>query len=191
MKFKFLTFIIMISLLLISSSNYVIAGDHDDEHEHEGTSEHTSSEQCETATTSITVIGGANEEIKFDKSEYKVAKNTCVEVTFQNISVDIDHDMNIDEVSGESGIAVTHLHQANKFDGPNGDGTITLNIQTPDADTEFDMYCSVAGHRAAGMESKLIVGEGNPDDSSLPAFEIFGALFSLSFIVLLMKRRNQ
>ena len=158
-----------------------------EEHAHEGVSIHTSSEQCDGPTDKLLVVGDSN--IKFDQQIYKVPKATCIEVTFKNTAEDIDHDMNIDEVTGDKGIKITHLHQANNTDGPNGDGTITLNILTPDADTEFEIYCSVPGHREAGMVSTLVVGEGNPDEKGLPAFELFGALFSISFIVLILKRR--
>ncbi len=182
---------IFLTILIISSSNVVIGVDHNDEHAHEGISEHTSSEQCEDSTYDLTVIGGQDEQIRFDSTEYKVPKDTCVKVTFKNFSESTDHDMNIDEIAGENGIKVTHLHQANSTDGPNGDGTISLNILTPNADTELEIYCSVPGHRQAGMIATIIVGEGNPaDESFLPGFEFLGLFIAMISVIFIYKRKH-
>ncbi|MHA2099973.1 MAG: hypothetical protein ACW99A_14945 [Candidatus Kariarchaeaceae archaeon] len=182
MKIKFFTLFLL--MLLIFYANTTLASEgHEDEHG----DEHEVADHCVTPTEEITITVGENSGLAYDKNEYKVSKNTCVEVTFVNAAI-IEHDVSIDEVHEE--FETAHIHLANNTDGHDGDGHKTLHIQTPDKDTEYEIYCSVPGHKTGGMVAKLIVGEGNPDDDSLPGFGLFTAFAVFITLVILQKRQK-
>lgn len=89
--------------------------------------------------TEITVLA---EDIKFDKTELRIPANTDVKITLKNEGM-LDHDLRIDEFDFQIGDPM----------GSGEEETKTLNAEKG----EYDYYCTVPGHRAAGMEGKLIV----------------------------------
>lgn len=83
---------------------------------------------------------------RFEPSEFEVAKGDIIRVT--NVGF-LEHDFQVDEWEGD---------EMEDY-ALNGE---TFDIVVPDdaeAGTEYVFYCSVAGHRAAGMEGTLTVVE--------------------------------
>ena len=192
MKTKFFTLILLMLLVFYANSTLASEG-HDDEtpsddHGDETMGEHEAADQCETPTYEINIIGGENAQITFDQTKYYVPLDTCVEVIFANLDI-IEHDVSIDEI--HDSIEKVHLHLSNNTDGHEGDGVISMHMQTPNFDTEYDIYCSVPGHKAAGMTATLIVGEGLPEDESfLPGFGFFALFISMSTLILFYRKKN-
>ena len=180
MRIKLLLSGLLFALLLFGTSNVIGSGDHHHEPD--------DSEVCDNPTQSLKVVGYTSPDGHFfDKKEYHVAKGVCLGITFENQSP-LEHDMNIDEVQGENGIEQIHIHLMSNQAGPNLDGIDSLNVTMPNVDTEFDIYCTIPGHQDAGMQAKLIVGAGTPDENNkLPGY---GFIFSISSILLLMSIRK-
>lgn len=182
MKAKIITVFLLMLLMFYGYSALAEEG-----HEEEA-GDHEALDHCDNPTTEVTITGGSGDQIIYDKNEYKVPKATCVELIFINLSP-TEHDVSIDEHHGE--FEEVHIHLANNTDGHDADGVKSMHILTPDEDTEFNIYCSVVGHQAAGMEAVLIVGEGNPEDESfLPGFEFLGLFLAMSSLVMIYKRKN-
>lgn len=143
---------------------------------------------CTTPTKTLTISVPSADQVKFDKSEYKVDKDTCYKFTFSN-PTGIEHDVTVDAVAGEIGFV--HMHVINATVGPNGDGSVSQNVMTPNKDVTYPMFCEITGHRAAGMESKLIVGNGSSSGSSfLPGFGFYMAAISIFAIGLVVRQRK-
>lgn len=86
----------------------------------------------------ITVLA---EDIKFDKTELTIPANTDVKITLENKGV-LEHDFVIDELD----ILIGPIKGGETAEG-------TINAEKG----EYDYYCSIPGHREAGMEGKLTV----------------------------------
>lgn len=189
MKTKLST-LFLLMLLALFANNALANEGHDDDDGMvgmDGMDDHEAANHCTTPTEEIEIIGGENNQLTFDQSEYYVPRNTCVEVIFVNVAI-IEHDVSIDEVHDT--FEEVHLHLASNTDGEDGLGVISMHIQTPDVDTEYDIYCSVLGHEAGGMKATLIVGEGISDDSSsLPAFGLLTSIFAMSAVFAVYKRK--
>jgi nitrite reductase (NO-forming) len=84
------------------------------------------------------VIAG---DIYFDPKEFTIPANTDVEVTITNIGA-AAHDFHIEALK----IATPMLN-------PGGSDTVTINA----APGEYEYFCSVPGHKAAGMAGTLTV----------------------------------
>ena len=179
MKTKGFT-IFLLMLMMFYTNNSLASEGHDDDSMDESMDDHSAVDQCSTPTVEVTITGGENQDLVYDKTEYNVAKNTCVKILFVNVAL-IEHDVSIDAVEGS--LEKVHIHLANNKDGDEADGIKSLHILTPDFDTEFDIYCSVAGHKSAGMVAKLIVGQGNSENNSLPGFGLFASLFAISTLI--------
>lgn len=119
----------------------------------------------------------------YDKNELRVPRGVCVQLTFYNPSLTIEHDFTVD-ADGVEGIKRIHVSILDKNDG---NGVDNFNFTTPDADVTFKFYCTVQGHEAAGMRGKLIVGEGSPEEDS-PGFGFYLAITAFIGMVLLIPR---
>lgn len=84
----------------------------------------------------------AAEDIKFDKTELKIPANTDVKVTLENKGM-LQHDWAVDELN----VMIDILDAGEK-------GSVTVNADAG----EYEYYCTVPGHKEAGMVGKLIVG---------------------------------
>jgi nitrite reductase (NO-forming) len=80
-------------------------------------------------------------DIAFEPTEVTIPANTDVTITLPNNGVAV-HNFNIDELGVKS------------EDVPGG-GSTTVTINAPAGTYEF--YCSIPGHREAGMVGTLIV----------------------------------
>lgn len=76
-----------------------------------------------------------------DRIEVEAGEDLAIEMT----SADVEHDLVID---GAEDIHVVHVGA--------GD-TATGGFTAPDEPGSYTFFCSVAGHRAAGMEGTLVV----------------------------------
>ena len=97
------------------------------------------------------------EDIKYDKAALTATKGQMLMVTLTNAGA-LDHDFAIDKIDGTAKIDgkdakdATHaVHAAVKTKG-----TGKLEI-TPSAAGTFEYYCTVAGHKEAGMKGTLTV----------------------------------
>jgi plastocyanin len=91
-----------------------------------------------TGATGVTVVAT---EFAFDPSELSIAADTAVEIVLDNQGV-VEHDLTVDELDLEIYVAAGE--------------TVTETVTVP-AGT-YEMYCSIPGHRASGMEGTLTVG---------------------------------
>jgi len=89
-------------------------------------------------STSPTVKAG---DLFFDPKEFTIPANTDVSVTLTNEGA-LQHDFVIDELSVNSGLV-----------DPGGSTTFTIN----GAAGQYQYYCSVPGHREAGMVGTLTI----------------------------------
>ncbi|MGI8486445.1 MAG: cupredoxin domain-containing protein, partial [Thermomicrobiales bacterium] len=80
-------------------------------------------------------------DIKFEPAELTIPANTEVSVTITNSGV-LQHNLVLDEVGGDSGLL-------------NGGESVTVTLNLPPGTYQF--YCSVPGHKEAGMVGTLIV----------------------------------
>ncbi|MCE7734108.1 MAG: hypothetical protein GPJ54_04460 [Candidatus Heimdallarchaeota archaeon] len=133
--------------------------------------------ECSDATTEIIIKSQAG--LKFDKSKIEVPRATCVKITLINEDT-MEHDFTIDGKTGDSGIEEVYIPLLGGEEG-------SFNVTTPDADVTFDFYCSVPGHRTAGMEGSFVVGEGSPEDDS-PGFGLWLSIGAFLALVALVPR---
>lgn len=136
---------------------------------------------CSNPTMSVTIAGQSG--FKFNVTEIKVPKDTCVKFTFVNED-SLIHDFT---VTGVDSMDTFQIPEVNKGVAK------SIVIKTPNVDTTTDFYCSVPGHREQGMEGKLVIGSGGDDanKSSSPGFELLPAFLAL-FVLLaipIMKRK--
>jgi len=82
------------------------------------------------------------EDIKFDKTALSATKGQKLVLNLTNAGA-LDHDFTIDKIEGAKAVVKA------KASG-------TLEI-TPSAAGAFEYYCSVAGHKEAGMKGTLTV----------------------------------
>jgi uncharacterized cupredoxin-like copper-binding protein len=118
------------------------------------------------AVTEAQQIDLVAEDIKYDKGEFQGVEGQPIEVHFTNEGA-LAHDFTIDEIplqpeagAGEhsehgseahSSEADVHLHLES-----GEEGTITF---TPSEAGTYTYYCTVSGHREAGMEGTLTIAE--------------------------------
>lgn len=141
-------------------------------------------DHCDTPTAQLTVIASnADGDFVFDKKEYNVERATCYTLTFENAGV-VGHDMTIDADGND--FKLVHLALDSSTDN---NGSISMNILTPDKDVTYKIYCSVTGHADAGMTAKLIVGAGSKD-SSAPGFSWVIALAAFVLPVMILRKRR-
>lgn len=76
------------------------------------------------------------------------------EVTIELTSTDIEHDFVVERVEGMDGHTAHAGHTVHADAGHTERGT--MHIDEPG---EYTFYCSIPGHRAAGMEGRLVVAE--------------------------------
>lgn len=86
----------------------------------------------------ITVIA---EDIKFDQEKITIPANTDVKITLENHGM-LEHDFVVDELDLEIGPIKG---------GEEADETVNADAG------EYEFYCSIPGHKEAGMVGKLIV----------------------------------
>ncbi|MHA2104077.1 MAG: Loki-CTERM sorting domain-containing protein [Candidatus Hodarchaeales archaeon] len=177
MKIKF-AILVMPLIFLIIPGVLAVQGSPVQDH-------HAADQHCDNATEFVTVSTTADT-LAYDPTEIKVSKNTCVQIKFANTQTQ-PHDFSIDHDEGNE-FEEVHMHLDNNTAGHMGDNFLAFNVSTPDLDITYDFYCSVVGHRDAGMEGKLVVGDGTP---AAPGFEIFAVLvgfFTIGTVVVLKRR---
>src|SRR6266581_1087225 len=81
-------------------------------------------------------------DVKFDQKEIRVLAGQPLEITLDNRGV-LEHDFTIQNPS----------FQVKAAGGQTAKGTFT-----PTRERTYDFFCSIPGHREAGMVGKLIVG---------------------------------
>ncbi|MHA2253233.1 MAG: plastocyanin/azurin family copper-binding protein [Candidatus Kariarchaeaceae archaeon] len=170
------TFLLFLGLFISSMAVTQVAAqeDHHDDDSH-----------CDTPTEFVEITADAAD-LKFDKDELKVSRNTCVQLTFTNLNPLVEHDFTVDHVEGTDGIEKIHVHLANNQDGHMGDGVAKFNFTTPDADKTFRFYCSIPGHESS-MKGDLIVGEGSEEEDA-PGFGVFIALSTILAVAIITPR---
>ncbi len=127
-----------------------------------------SSELSTVAPAEFTLVAT---DIAYDNSTLEVTAGQPVKITFRNEGF-LEHDFSIMEIehsgdvsmSHEEGEADEHGHDMTHMDvlpdvhvaAAMQGGSSTLEF-TPSEPGEYEFYCTVAGHKEAGMVGKLIV----------------------------------
>lgn len=96
-----------------------------------------------SASSKLALAADAGGQLKFDKSSL-TAKAGAVSIAFANSSP-VEHDVTIESSSG-SKVGATPVFQG-------GSKTLSVNLKPG----TYKFYCSVPGHRQAGMEGTLTV----------------------------------
>jgi uncharacterized cupredoxin-like copper-binding protein len=84
-------------------------------------------------------------EMYFDPDSISAGTGESVELNFENVGT-VLHDFTIDDFDGE------RVHE--EF-SPGESGSLTLTM--PDSAGSYEFYCTVPGHREAGMHGTLTV----------------------------------
>jgi uncharacterized cupredoxin-like copper-binding protein len=84
-------------------------------------------------------------EMYFDPDSISAGTGESITLNFENVGA-VHHDFTIDDFNGE------RVHE--EFD-PGDTGSLTLTM--PDSPGEWEFYCTVPGHREAGMHGTLTV----------------------------------
>jgi uncharacterized cupredoxin-like copper-binding protein len=178
----FLLTLFIIGYAMVNTTHKVAAHEHE---EHEG-----AANECHDPTETL-MISTAASGLVFDKTELKATKGACIMVMFMNTQ-DVPHDFTMNRANGSEW---THLHLDNSLDNNTGTpGQNMVHLQMPDEDLTLDFWCSVNGHRGAGMEGKFVIGEGSPEDDEgfLPGFGVLTALMGLfTLLIAIPKLRNR
>ncbi len=140
---------------------------------------------CDDPTQFVT-IKADKVKIAFDLKEIKVDKDTCVQLTFVNLSPATPHDFSVD-ADADSGFPEVYVYIENNVGGINGTDTKTINFKTPNVDVTLEYYCSITGHRDGGMYGDLIIGNG----TEAPGFEISFAILALGALVAIPMLRKR
>jgi plastocyanin len=107
------------------------------------TTESTAAAPTTAPTGSLSVTANAEGQLKYDKTSLS-AKAGTVAIDFTNMS-QLGHNMTVESSSGSVAGATPTFSGESK--------TLTLKL-TPGT---YKFYCSVPGHRQAGMEGTLVV----------------------------------
>lgn len=102
------------------------------------------------------------EKLRFVPDMISVPAGKTVMIRFENLDAGVEHDFEVD------GLNVTLLSGGMATDGHGGESTGPLAAHTQSGETAtvmfrtdqtgtFDIYCTIAGHREAGMEGKVTV----------------------------------
>lgn len=135
---------------------------------------------CSPTETAVPVVESAEPlevsliatDIAFDQNEVEVEANRPVRLTLQNQGV-LEHDFSIKEIPHNGGVTMTMANEemsdhmddhdmGHMSDMPelhvaaptNGSNTIEFTPSTPG---QYEFYCTVAGHKEAGMVGTLVV----------------------------------
>jgi uncharacterized cupredoxin-like copper-binding protein len=102
------------------------------------------------------------QDIKFDKTALKASKGQALTITFTNEGA-LDHDFTIDKIEGKATIdgkdaaqkdAQGNAHAVYAPVKAKGTGKLEL---TASAAGSYEFYCTVPGHKDAGMKGTLTV----------------------------------
>ena len=107
------------------------------------TSTATSSTAAPTATTALSLEANPQGQLKYNTSSL-TAKAGKVTIDFKNMSP-LGHNVTVESSSGGT-LGATETFQS-------GSKTLTLNLKPG----TYKFFCSVPGHRQAGMEGTLVV----------------------------------
>lgn len=115
------------------------------------------------AVREITVV--SSDSFTFDPAELELVAGERVRITLDNTGAAILHDLTIEGLEADSIVSEgTEVHTEGGEEPPElhvaaeARGTATLEF-TPTSTGEFVFYCTVEGHRDAGMEGTLTVTE--------------------------------
>jgi uncharacterized cupredoxin-like copper-binding protein len=116
----------------------------------------TPSEPLGSPDSMITI---ASRDLAFDVTTVEARVGEVVEIAFANIGA-LPHDFTIDDVPADLAV----LEPANRVGRSGSDIHVLLNARN---DTRFQLrvtkpgeylfYCSISGHRRAGMEGRLVI----------------------------------
>ena len=148
----------------------------------------TGPNDCDAPTQFIAIVADPDVDgsLSYDKTELKVDRNTCVELTFTNKSPAVEHDFSVD-ADADLNISKIHVHLANNVGGDNGTDSTTVTFMTPDLDATVEFYCSITGHRDGGMYGDFVIGAGG----SAPGFELSIALIAVLALIAVPQIRKR
>ena len=97
------------------------------------------------------------EDIKFDKTALSATKGQALTLNLTNAGA-LEHDFTIDKIAGKATLdgkdAKTEKYAVHAALKAKGAGKLEL---TADAAGTYEYYCTVAGHKEAGMKGTLTV----------------------------------
>lgn len=97
------------------------------------------------------------EDIKFDKTALSGAKGQPLTINLTNAGA-LDHDFTIEKIAGKATVdgkdAKTDKYAVHALLKPKASGKVEV---TPDAAGAYEFFCTVPGHKEAGMKGTLTV----------------------------------
>ncbi len=126
-----------------------VAGCGGDDNEKSSSAPATNAAPAQTQTQATPAPSGGKKTATVDESEFKLAPKTlnvgagAVTITAKNVG-QTQHDL---EVEGKGVEKKTALLQ------PGSSGTLKVDLKPG----TYEMYCTVPGHKEAGMEGKVVV----------------------------------
>ena len=97
------------------------------------------------------------EDIKYDKTALSATKGQALTITLNNAGA-LDHDFTIEKIDAKATIdgkdAKTDKYAVQAAIKAKGNGKLEI---TPNAAGTFEYFCTVAGHKEAGMKGTLTV----------------------------------
>jgi uncharacterized cupredoxin-like copper-binding protein len=97
------------------------------------------------------------EDIKFDKTALSATKGSALTISLTNAGA-LEHDFTIDKIDAKATLdgkdAKTEKYAVHAPLKAKGTGKLEI---TPNAAGTFEYYCTVAGHKEAGMKGTLTV----------------------------------
>ena len=139
----------------------------------------TVAQSCSSAVATYEIESAGGGQFAYNLDTITVGKGTCVTLKFKNVDT-IFHDFKVDNTTDFAGFDIN----------VEAETTGEITILMPDVVKDFEFYCSVLGHRAAGMTGTLKVVESTATSSpsNFSTLSLILGLFAIVVAVPLVRK---
>jgi uncharacterized cupredoxin-like copper-binding protein len=124
-----------------------------------GAEEKEHAEAAETTTEATTTSGPKGTTVQVTEREFKI-ELAATKLKAGTITFDVK---NVGKI--QHNLAIVGMSEKTKLISPRGSTKLTVNLKPG----TYGLYCSVPGHKAAGMDVKITVGPKKPQQSTTAA----------------------